>query len=299
MKKPIFFQKEVFSIILIFSSISGLLICQEGSQTNVNPVLKTPLPQAVLTLLANEISGQIIYNNEIMLAGAPWQREAKEFKDTFYESRKIYELARNYGIETVKLIQYEKDGEFDYPVKGEFWILEPEKRLIARQEADTALIARGSNNVDLSSTLIYIPPLNNQTAKLWKETGSLEKYQDKIALMWSHPNRTTAEALDAAGVKGVISFNSQERYFDPDQVVYSRGSYSDWKNLKFGFSISWRQWSELLEDVEGGEKITVRCQVKLDSYPDRFESVFSWIPGTEPDKPGIIFTAHLFDSPSF
>ena len=47
----------------------------QGSQTvRGYPVLQTPLPQEVLTLLANEISGQTIFNNEVILAGAPWIR---------------------------------------------------------------------------------------------------------------------------------------------------------------------------------------------------------------------------------
>ncbi len=48
----------------------------------------------------------------------------------------------------------------------------------------------------------------------------------------------TAKALDAAGVRGVISFSSRERYFDPDQVVYGRGTYGGMDTLKFGFTIS-------------------------------------------------------------
>ena len=57
--------------------------------------LKTPLSQEVLDLLTNEISGQMIFNNEVFLAGAPWVRNPKEFTDTFYESEKIYELVKN------------------------------------------------------------------------------------------------------------------------------------------------------------------------------------------------------------
>jgi len=258
---------------------------------------KTPLPQDILTLLTGEISGQVIFNNEVLLAGAPWMRDKKEFSDTLYESQKIFDLVRGYGITTTRLDRYPSERKFTYPFEGEFWLLKPHKRLVARLDADPALIASGSASVDVSGELIYIPLLTVTDKELeeWIETGMREKYRGKIALMWSHPRGNLAKALDAAGLAGVVSFNTRERYFDPDQVVYSRGPYAEMTNLKFGFSVSWRQWSELLEDVERGQKLTVRCKTRLEEFQDKFETVFSWIPGTEPDEKGIIFTAHLFE----
>lgn len=287
-------------ILTCFLAIAQLLSAlvfsgQTAAKKSASPALKTPLPQELLTMLANEISGQVIFNNEVKLAGAPWLREKKEFSDTFYEAQKIYELVRSYGITTTRIDRYPRDRKFDYPEMGEFWLLKPDKRLIARLESDPALIASSSANVDLTGELIYIPPLTKTQLKEWPKKSLQEKYRDKIALMWSHANRSTAKALDAAGIKGVISFNSRERYFDPGQVIYSRGSYNAGENLKFGFSVSWRQWSELLEDVERGEQLTVRCKTHINKYPDKFETVFSWIEGTEPDKKGVIFSAHLFE----
>jgi len=271
---------------------------QERAQRPPAPasVLKTSLPQAVLDLLANEISGQIIFNNEVKLAGAPWKREDKEFGDTFYETRTIHDLVRGYGIETTKIDRFKGAGTFDYPVLGELWMLEPEKKLIARLEADPALVSRSSADVDLSGALIYIPPLTKDQIEALAKGGPQDRYKDKIALMWTHANQVTGKALDAAGVRGVITFSAQDRYVDPDQVLYSGGSYGGFKNLQFGLTVSWRQWSELLESVErGAAPVTVRCKTKMAKYPNRFEDVFSWIPGREPDKKGVIFTAHLFE----
>jgi len=283
-----------FALLVLSGGAPGL--SAQGSQVvRGYPVLETPLSQEVLTLLANEISGQIIFNNEVILAGAPWIRSQEEFTDTFYEAQKIYDMVRDYGIETVKLERYSRDREFDYPLQGEFWIIKPEMRLVARLEADAALVASSSGSIDLTGDLVYIPPLSKDDLKNWPEGKAPEQYRDKIVLMWSHANRTTAKALDAAGVRGVISFSSRERYFDPDQVVYGRGTYGGMDTLKFGFTISWRQWSELLEDTESGKQLTVRCKTRIGTYQDKFETVFCWIPGTEPDKKGVIFSAHLFE----
>jgi hypothetical protein len=51
----------------------------------------------------------------------------------------------------------------------------------------------------------------------------------------------------------------------------------------------------LLEDVHLGKKVVVRARARVEKYPNKFETVYSWIPGTEPEGKGVIFTAHLFD----
>ena len=276
-------------------SIGAVICCLLLQNFVFSQALKTPLSQEVLTILTNEISGQFIFNNEVLLAGAPWLREKNEFADTFYESGKIYEIAKSYGIKTVELKRQVREGTFEYPVEGQFWIVEPEQRLIARLGADAALVARGSQTCDVTGALVYIPPLEEETIKAMITAGEQEKYRDKIALMWSHARGDLAEALDVAGIRGVISFSSRDRYFDPNQVVYGSGSYSEKKNLKFGFSVSWRQWSELLEDLEAHKKLVVKCSARVEKYKNKMETVFSWIPGTEPEKKGVVFSAHLFE----
>ncbi|MCP4709728.1 MAG: M28 family peptidase [Planctomycetes bacterium] len=263
-------------------------------QAQSNP-LKTPLTQDLLTLLTNEISGQYAFNNEVILAGAPWVRDPQEFTTTFHESQGIYDMVRKYGIDTTELIKYESRGSINYPTEAEFWITAPEPRLVARLGADAAMVAGGAPEADVTGELIYIPPMTSEEINQMLEAGPQEKYQGKIALLWSHARGNFGRALDAAGIQAVISFSSRERFNDPDQVVYSSGSYSNFENLKVGFNVSWRQWSELMEDCEANRKLTARCKVKYQQYPNKIEMVYSWIPGAEPDKKGVIFTAHLFE----
>jgi aminopeptidase YwaD len=277
------------AFVLVCLSTVAVAFAQPGP-----PPPKTPLKQDVLSLLANEVSGQMAFNNEVLLAGAPRLREAAEFSGTMFEAQKIFDLVRGYGIENTRIERSASPRTFDYPVEGELWITEPERRLVARLGADAALVGNGSSTADLTGELIYVPPLSADEAKKMLAAGVQDKYRGKLALMWSHAREETAKALDAAGVAGVISFSSRERYFDPNQVVHGGGSYKN-ANLKVGLNVSWRQWSELLEDVLSGRKVVVRAKTKIETYKDKFEAVYSWIPGTEPDAKGVIFTAHLFE----
>ncbi len=284
-------NKLVKSIFLI--GLITFLFALESEAQN-NPI-KTPLSQEILDQLTNEISGQVIYNNLVSVAGAPWLREEKEFEDTFYESQRMYDLVLSYGIENVKLERAASDRTFDYATRGELWLTSPQKKLIARLDADAALIARGSQSVDFEAELIYIPPLNEEEAAVMLKPENRDKYKGKVALMWSHARGELGSVLDELGVRAVISFSSRDRYFDPNMVVYSSGSYGTGENLKAGFTISWKQWSELLEDLEYGEPVKMQCLTKMEKKQDKFEAVLSWIPGTEPNKAGVFFTAHLFE----
>jgi len=256
--------------------------------------LRTPLPQPVLTLLANEVSGQMAFNNEVRLAGAPWVRDLSEFSGTMYETQRIYDLVRSYGIETTRIERSPSERKVDYPVDGQLWVTEPDNRLVARIGADAALVAGGSSTADFAAELAYLPPASNEEQLKAILSAAGDKYRGKVVLMWNHARDPLAKLLDAAGIQGVISFGAQDRYFDPNQVLYSSGSYK-YPTLKAGMTVSWRQWSEFLEDVQRGQKIVVRMKTRIESVQDKFEAVYSWIPGTEPDAKGIIFTAHLFE----
>ena len=272
-------------------------VCPPGTlgAQDVDP-LKTPLPEDILLLLADEVRGQEAFNNMVKLAGAPWLRQAAELsgESNFYESQELYRMARAYGVETVRLDRYEAPGVFSYPVEGGLWI---EGREVARIPSDPALVASGSQTDDVEGPLIYVPQVpDDQVAMLQAAMDAApEQYRGALALMWSHPRGPLFEALDEAGVAGIISFNSRERYFDPDQVVYSRGSYGEGENLRLGLTVSWRQWSELLEDVQSGRQLTARARAVVQEYPNRFETVYAWIPGTEPELPGVVYTGHLFE----
>jgi len=72
--------------------------------------LETPLGQEILNILTNEISGQLIFNNEVILAGAPWIREREELtSEPLYEAREIIKIAKSYGIKTIKLEKSKRD----------------------------------------------------------------------------------------------------------------------------------------------------------------------------------------------
>jgi len=258
--------------------------------------LETPLPEDILLMLADEVSGQDAFDNMVKLAGAPWLRTPEELRGetNFYESEELYRMVLAYGIETVRLDRYEAPGSFSYPMEGDLWV---DGHRLARIPGDPALIASGSQTSEVSGRLIYVQQIPDDQLSALQEAivSTPNRYRGATALMWTHPRGELFRILDQAGVNAVISFSSRERYADPDQVVYSRGGYGQGQNLRLGMTVSWRQWSELLEDVERGEEILVEARAFMESFPNRLETIYAWIPGSEPDLPGVVYTAHLFE----
>jgi hypothetical protein len=291
------FSRPLFPRLLALSTwAAALLLTPATALPQRSDPVKTPLSQELLVLLADEVNGQMAFDNMVKLAGAPWLRAREELtgEGNFYESEELYRIARSYGIETVRLDRYEAPGTFAYPMEGELWVAD---RRMARIPADAALVARGSQTGEVQGHLIFVPPASGEDLEELEAAMSAapDEYRGAVALMWAHPRGALFEALDRAGVQAVISFSSRERYFDPDQVVYASGSYSQGESLRLGLTVSWRQWSEMLEDVQLGMDIPVRARAVMETFPNRFETVYAWIPGTEPDEPGVVFTAHLFE----
>jgi aminopeptidase YwaD len=257
-----------------------------------SPGIRTPLPDKVVAALVNEVSGQFVFNNQVRLAGAPWQREPREFAETLFETKTVADLVKGYGIETSRIERYPSPRQVEYPSNAELWVTEPERRLVGRLGADAALVAQGSQSADVTGQLVYIPPMTADDLKKHLAAGT---FKGRIALMWSHPREEAARLLNDAGLQAVVSFSSRDRYLDPNQVIYASGSYAGNSSLKCGMNVSWRQWSEFFEDITAGRPVTLRAWTKIDTYPDKFEAVYSWIPGTEPEAKGVIFTAHMFE----
>ncbi len=185
----------------------------------------------------------------------------------------------------------------NYP-ESEFYDTKEVLTSLGIGEALVSALDEKGRPTPLAATLMRAPMSRMDIltdAELAEFAAGPDQYRGAVALMWSHPRGALFEALDRAGVRAVISFNARERYLDPDQVVYARGGYGQGENLTLGMTVSWRQWSELLEDVQSGADLQVRARAVIQEYPNRFETVYAWIPGTEPELPGVVFTAHLFE----
>ena len=183
-------------------------------------------------------------------------------------------------------------------MEGELWIVEPQRRLVARLEADPALIARGSKTADITGELVYVPPASQGKIKGISTPARRRGHRGTIALMWSHPSDEQAKELAAAGCQGVIAFNSRERYFDPNQVVYSSGPYGRHDPLELGLLDLLAPMVRAAGGPAAGQEDRGSGQGARREVSER-SSRRSTVGSREASRKakGVVFTAHLFDGP--
>jgi aminopeptidase YwaD len=66
----------------------------------------------------------------------------------------------------------------------------------------------------------------------------------------------------------------------------------------FGFNLSLRQFTELRDLLERGERVVLRALVETRTVPGRMNVVSAAIPGTDPDAGELMLVAHLFERPA-
>ncbi len=254
---------------------------------------ETALPLDILKTILNEVSGQLAFNNEAVMAAHLPPRPEAEYTGFFFEAEFLAKKLQEYGLDDVRIESIDKGVD---PRKwwacfeGELWTTKPELKLLSRLSADAALVIRGTDTVDTEGELVFI---DRRDVRKLKEMD----FSGKIILTSEYP----AWFSDAftKGALGVISYSNSIRPLDdPDQVQYDMRLYKgDTQNKVFGFKISQRLGYELRDLVLQGQKIVVRARTKTAEYPLKFDTVFASVKGTSPEKKGLMFTAHLFERP--
>jgi len=254
---------------------------------------ETTLPLDVLKTILNEVSGQLAFNNEAVMAAHLPPRSEEEYTGFFFEAEFLTKKLQEYGLDDVRIESLEKGVD---PRKwwacfeGELWTTKPESKLLSRLSEDPALVIRGSDTVDSEGELIFIDRRDVRKLKDMDFAGKI--------ILTSEYSGWFAEAFKK-GALGVISFSNTIRPLDdPDQVQYDmRLQKGDTQNKVFGFQISQRLGYELRDLVLQGQKITARARTKTAEYPLKFDTVFASVKGASPEKKGLMFTAHLFERP--
>jgi hypothetical protein len=121
---------------------------------------ETILPEKIIKIILNEISGQLAFNNEVMLAGYNHIRTGEEFKTFFYESDYMAGKLKEYGIEEVRLENLAEmmpeRKEWWARVDAELWMVEPQKKRLSRLSEHPALMARGCDTGEWQGEVVYL-----------------------------------------------------------------------------------------------------------------------------------------------
>ena len=250
----------------------------------------TLLDSAVMDEIIGEASGETAWNTIMETGGYNQDRLAEQYGEaTFYESQYIYDQLLRYGIPGAEVVRYPGGQVWD-GIKGELWEVSPMRQKLASYQDLRAMLANGSASADVTAELV------------WVGMGTLEELDrvdvaGKIVVTEGSISGVHSAACVQRGALGVVSIANGRPLFDPLQIPWSgvgsrRGGGGE---AKFGFFIPPREGEILKARLMAGETITVHAQVETTTEPYELQDPVAYIPGTDPDAPEIILSAHLFE----
>ena len=133
-----------------------LLLFPALTEAQWNPwVSSTLLPDNQFAEIAGEASGETAWNTVMETGGYNKNRLSEEYRSTFYEAEYVYNQLQHYGITESEIIRYYGGTVWD-GICGELWEVSPGRRKLASYQDMTAMLAKGSNNADLTAELLWI-----------------------------------------------------------------------------------------------------------------------------------------------
>ena len=240
--------------------------------------------------IIGEASGETAWNTIMETGGYNRDRLAAEYGDgTFYETQYIYDQLVYYGIPGADLVRL-PGGEVWDGIKGELWEVSPMRQKLASYQDLRAMLANGSTNADVTAELVWVG---------MGTEGELDRANvaGKIVVTEGSISAVHAAACGDRGALGVVNIANGRPNFDPLQIPWSgiRSRGGGGGESKFGFFIPPREAEALKRRLQAGETITVHAEVESTTQPYELQDPVAYIPGTDPEAPEVILSAHLFE----
>jgi hypothetical protein len=226
------------------------------------------------------------------------QRPVEEYSGTYMETSYMEEMATRYGLSDVR-VDYFPGGDAWVPEVGDLWMMEPRSKKMASLTMVPSALASGSANAEVEAEVVYVGSARPEDFSGKDVTG-------KIVLGNASVGQVFALAVGQHGAAGALGTGSagvsrDNAGYTMDQVgwasVRSRRDPAPAGASGFGFNLSLRQFNELRDLLERGERVVLRAHVRTRTVPGRMNVVSAAIPGTDPDAGELMIVSHLFERP--
>ena len=291
-------MKRVISVISILC-ITVLSFSLPNLKAQEQPNPRTMLPESLLQIMADTVSGSLAHHSAMELGGWEHTRNADEYSDMYRESRFIVEKAKEYGFTDAHVEKFPQQNKTWGGEMGEFWVVEPNPRLVVSYRDVPLSLASGSRDSDVTAELIYVGRGDRP------EDYENKDVKGKIVIGSGSIGTMHNLAVRRYGAEGVATFlNSTGKPIDrPDEISYSSigggggGGQQGGQPAKttFGFVLSHRMGMELLDQLEKGQKVKVHAKVKATEYTADMQVPTAIIPGDGSTDQEIGMSGHLFE----
>ncbi len=275
---------------IVLYLVAAVAISAVSGQTRLPSGPETVLPLSVLRDIINEVSGDLAFQNEVLLGGAYRNRLPQEYGSQYFETDFILKKLREYGIEDSEIIDLPTRSEKTWDAESaELWVTKPELNKIADLKEVPASLCSGSVTTDTTAGLVYVGPGDREEFYQGKDVTG------KIVLVNGAPEVARRLAVEKFGALGLIGYDSSHPEHDPDQVGWGSIHMSEKEKPTFAFMVSTRQGQDLRDALEQGAAIEVRAVCRTQQVPYKEQMVSALLPGRDFPEEELVFTAHLFE----
>ena len=248
------------------------------------------VPAEVRSAILQEYSGELAQRHVEFLS-VNRNRQAEEYLGTFLETDYLVEHAEQYGLSDVQVDMFPSGRIWDAE-KAELWLIQPVRKKIASLNQIPASLASGSISSNIESEVIDIGS-GNEADYEGKDV------EGKIIFGNASVDRLFQSAVVHRGAAGVLGTGSWGVGIDTpgyslDQIGWQRVS-----PLKdgggFGFVLSKRQYEEIRNYFDKGQKVVMRAHVSTTTYPYTMNVISATIPGTGEVEGEFLISAHVFE----
>ncbi len=206
---------------------------------------------------------------------------------------------RSMGLVGVTVEHFSADGEkYFYAFRSEpswevkkaqLWLEQPTRELLADYKVYKGSIARFSRSGSVSGDLIDVG------AGTRAEDYAGRAVEGKIVLASGSASVVMRLAVWERKALGVVFYRTEDSIEHPGLI--SSLQIGPWEGPHgekptFAFSLSYREGKALQNRLIGGEHVALHADVDAQTGPGAYPEVMGTIPGTDPDLPVVLFTAH-------
>jgi len=250
------------------------------------------VPASIRDPILLEYSGELAYAHVQVLA-LNRQRAVEEYADTYMETAYMQEMATRYGLSDVR-VDYFPSGDVWAPEVGDLWMVEPFQKKIASLTMVPAALASGSTSGEWEAEVVYVGSGGPADYAGKELAGNIALGNTSVRSVFSNAvGRFGAVGALGTGSPGV---NSDRPGYSLDQIGWASVRPAEGTS-GFGFNLSLRQFTELRNLLERGERVVLRAKVQTRTVPGRMNVVSAAIPGTDPDAGELMIVSHLFERP--
>lgn len=280
-----------------FALMVCLLVPQHPADSNQSLLLPTP----VITVLAQELSGETAKNNLEYVARFHRMRGSRGFRSA---AEHILSELRSYGLTDARIEQFPADGKIFYGTQksrppwdaefAELWELNDGRpqTLISSWQAMPVTLAQDSESAEVNAELVDIG------------SGGSERNYDrksltgKIVLTSAQPGEIASLAIERHGAAGIVSYAQNQRtaWWGENENLVRWGHLDTFASKPtFAFMISLKQGRAFQARLARGEKVELKATVRAGKHAGFYDVVTATIPGTDPlvRHEEIAFSCHL------